>query len=438
MRQSQRAVRMDSVADSESLRRRSDDLWNGVHRTSDPEHHPFVALDRIEEVADGIAFYKGFVNLAVAKTGAGCVLIDTGSFLPAAQARQFQAVRAWTHEPLHTAVYTHGHADHAYGLPPFLAEAEERGWTRPEIVAHEAVPPRMQRYIETAGYNGIINSRQFGAPIQWPTNPIYPTSTYARRFDVTVGERRFCLRHARGETDDHTWVHVPDAGVLYTGDLFIWASPNAGNPQKVQRYARDWAEALREMAALDAEVLLPGHGLPIFGAARVRTALSETAEYLDHIHQTTIDGLNTGATVYDIVASLEVPERLRDRPYLLPVYDEPEFIARNVVRCYGGWYSGIPSELKPAHPTLQAREIARLAGGVTVLSERARALLAQGDLRLASHLADWAVAAAPDDPDVHGVRAEVYEARVQAEPSTMSKGIFGDAARTSRAKARPR
>ena len=32
---------------------------------------------------------------------------------------------------------------------------------------------------------------------------------------------------------------------LYSGDLFIWASPNCGNPQKVQRYPREWAEALR-------------------------------------------------------------------------------------------------------------------------------------------------------------------------------------------------
>ena len=36
--------------------------------------------------------------------------------------------------------------------------------------------------------------------------------------------------------------------VLVTGDLFIWAMPNCGNPQKVQRFPRDWAAALREMA----------------------------------------------------------------------------------------------------------------------------------------------------------------------------------------------
>ena len=96
----------------------------------------------------------------------------------------------------------------------------------------------------------------------WPTEYRYPDETYRDRLDLDVGGERFELHHARGETDDHTWVWVPDRRVLCTGDLFIWASPNCGNPQKVQRYAIEWARALRAMAALGAEVLLPGHGLP--------------------------------------------------------------------------------------------------------------------------------------------------------------------------------
>src|SRR5947208_3667236 len=56
------------------------------------------------------------------------------------------------------------------------------------------------------------------------------------------GGVRFELHHAKGETDDHTWTWIPSEKVLCCGDLFIWASPNAGNPQKVQRYPREWAE----------------------------------------------------------------------------------------------------------------------------------------------------------------------------------------------------
>ena len=61
--------------------------------------------------------------------------------------------------------------------------------------------------------------------------------------------------------------------MLWTGDLFLWVAPNAGNPQKAQRYAAEWAAALRAMAAREAALLIPGHGPPIFGAERVRQAL---------------------------------------------------------------------------------------------------------------------------------------------------------------------
>ena len=51
---------------------------------------------------------------------------------------------------------------------------------------------------------------------------------------------------ARGETDDHTWTWIPDRKAIFSGDLFIWMFPNAGNPQKVQRHAGEWAAALRQ------------------------------------------------------------------------------------------------------------------------------------------------------------------------------------------------
>ena len=53
---------------------------------------------------------------------------------------------------------------------------------------------------------------------------------------------------------------------------------------------------------------------------------------------------------------------------------------------------------------------------------------AEGDLRLAGHLAELAVQAAPDDAGAHRVRAEVFAERAGQELSTMSKGVFSWAA----------
>jgi alkyl sulfatase BDS1-like metallo-beta-lactamase superfamily hydrolase len=292
----------------------------------------------------------------------------------------------------------------------------------------------MQRYVESAGFNEAINERQFGYPIEWPTSPIQPTVVYDDRVELRVGERRFVLVHARGETDDHTWIFLPEERVLYTGDLFIWAVPNAGNPQKVQRYCLEWCHALREMAALRPRLLLPGHGLPMAGEGRIQEALLDTAEYLESLYRQTLELMNAGASLDEILHTVAPPAALAEKPYLQPVYDEPEFVVRNVWRCLGGWYCGTPSELKPAPRPDQGREIAALAGGVERLLARAAALLEEGDLRLACHLVEWAAAADPESADVHRVRAQIYEQRTAAELSTMAKGVFGAAARESKAK----
>ena len=131
---------------------------------------------------------------------------------------------------------------------------------------------------------------------------------------------------------------------------------------------------------------------------------------------------------------MRAPEELLAKPYLRPVYDEPEFVVRNVWRLYGGWYDGNPATLKPAPEAELARELAELAGGAGRLAERAGELAASGDLRTAGHLAELAAQAAPDDAGVHRMRAEVFGRRAEEELSTMAKGVFSWAAAESEAR----
>jgi alkyl sulfatase BDS1-like metallo-beta-lactamase superfamily hydrolase len=333
-------------------------------------------------------------------------------------------------------------------MPVWEAESVERGWPAPQVVAHHGVGERFDRYLLTTGYNAIVNRRQFGIDrLDWPTDYRYPDRTYRDRLDLDTGGLVAELHHARGETDDHTWTWVPERRILCCGDLFIWASPNAGNPQKVQRYPLEWAAALREMLALfDApgggpEVLLPGHGYPIVGGARIRQALDDTARLLESLVEQTLELMNAGARLTDVLHTVVPPEELMARPYLRPVYDEPEFIVRTVWRRYGGWWDGNPASLLPAHDRAVASELSRLAGGSRVLAERALALADDpaagprpdaGDaLRLAAHLVELAWLADPDDAAVAEARGHVYGLRARHATSTMAKGVFSWAARES-------
>ena len=394
----------------------------------------------LSEVADGIAVIEAFSHVVAFDTDEGLVLFDTS--LENFAERIVKSLRAWSRKPVHTIAYTHGHVDHVGGAQALLDEARSERARRPRVVGHENVAHRFERYELTSGYNGVINARQFGGgradagglmgrngfgPESW----VRPDTTFRDRLSLRAGDRTFELRHARGETDDHLWAWIPDARAICAGDFVTWVFPNAGNPQKVQRYPLEWAAALREMESLDADLLLPAHGLPVGGRERVRVVLSDLATALESIVEQCLVGMNEGQTLDDLIHTVRPPAGLTDKPYLRPVYDEPEFVIRNVWRLYGGWYDGNPARLKPPADAALASELVELVGGVERLTARARSCADAGDVRTACQLVEWAVQAAPDDAGAHAARAEIYDARRRSELSLMARGIYGSASRES-------
>jgi alkyl sulfatase BDS1-like metallo-beta-lactamase superfamily hydrolase len=414
-----------------AIKETAERLWRGELSTRD--QHPFTATGEIEEIAAKVAFCRWLGNFAVCKTDEGLVLIDTGSYFN--QEQTLALVRSYSTARIHTVIYTHGHLDHAGGTASLVAEAGKNRVARPRVVGHRAVAERLDRYKRAAGYNRRVDDLIFAGTAAWPTDYVYPDTYFDHQLNVVAGGDRFQCHYARGETDDHCWVYIPGAKVLCTGDFFIWAAPSAGHPLRVQRYERDWAEALRAMAKSGAEVLLPGHGSPIFGAMRVRQALNDTAEYLTQIHDQTLALMNEGATLDEVASSVKPPAALAEKPYLAPIFDEPGFTVRNIWRVNAGWYDGIPSHLKPAPEAEQACEIAELAGGAGHLVQRALAKMQSGELALACHLIDWAASAAKQDTQVHEARARIYAARAAESVSTLSYRIFNAAAQESALKA---
>jgi alkyl sulfatase BDS1-like metallo-beta-lactamase superfamily hydrolase len=402
--------------------------------------------NELSEVADGIAMVESFSHCVALTAGDGLVCFDASGVHTGQAVRD--SIRGWRDERVTHLVYTHGHADHVGGSTFFTAD-------HPIVVGHENVAVRLDRYDYTNNWNLIINARQFGgvageinltvgdtgtgitvepnvkARRFLPSSTLRPDETFRTTRELTIGEERIELHHARGETDDHLWAWLPARRTLMTGDFLIWNFPNAGNPQKVQRYPLEWAAALRAMIATEPELLLPAHGLPIEGRSRIARVLDDVATALEDLVRDVVALMNAGATLDTIIHTVTVPADTLAKPYLRPLYDEPEFVVRGIWRQFGGWWDGAASRLKPSPDAQLADEIASLAGGADVLLRRAEQVAAEGDLRLACHLADLAGWAAPDDTEVHAGRAAIYLARRKAEPSLMSKGIFAAAARES-------
>jgi len=425
------------------------ELSNRIIDTGNPEPPHNRVLDELVEVEDEVAVVESFSHCWAIKTLEGLVCVDasgTGS-----GENVVEALRGWSKDPIHSLVYTHGHLDHVGGSGAFMEDAEARSEKKPVVIAHEAVLDRFDRYRLTSDWNTFINKRQFGGITPkadvgttrigiggfgstfLPDSVADPEITYKEKYLLEVGDKSLELNHGRGETDDHTWVWDSEKKTVYAGDFVIWTFPNAGNPQKVQRYAPEWAQTLREMLERGAERVYPAHGLPIVGRKRVESVLGDMAEALEYLIDSTVELMNSGARLDQIIHEVSVPAHLSNKPWLAPLYDEPEFVVRNIYRLYGGWWDGDPSRLKPAPDSLLAKEMVSLLGSIEVLVDRADELAEKGELRLACHLVEIAVQSEPSHEGAQRARARIYWQRRSTERSLMSKGIFAAAARESEA-----
>jgi alkyl sulfatase BDS1-like metallo-beta-lactamase superfamily hydrolase len=395
--------------------------------------------DTPDRVADGIHLISAFGNSTCIETDDGLVIVD--ACVRPMGPRLLEQIRSLSDKPIRYVIYTHGHFDHAFGVWALLEEAERRGAPQPQIVAHELVPARFDRYLQLAGQHDHINRIQFALPPQAKVvvreQFFYPDILYRDTMVLRLGGITLHLQHAMGETDDATWVWIPERRTICTGDLFLWSCPNIGNPFKVQRYEVEWAQALEAIAAREPAALAPGHGPAIIGAEAVREACLDTAQALRWLHDEVVRRLNAGMWAEQILAEVHaLPPELASKPYLRPIYGCPTFIVHGILRRYAGWFDGNPSHLFPARTAAIAKEVVALVGAPAVL-QRARALQQAGDIQLALHFVDFVI----DGSDVQlraealRLKSDLLSARAAAEPSFIARNIFQNGAAAAAAAA---
>ncbi|RJG09594.1 alkyl sulfatase dimerization domain-containing protein, partial [Massilia cavernae] len=252
---------------------------------------------------------------------------------------------------------------------------------------------------------------------------ILPTLTFNDKVSLPIGGEEFVLTHARGETEDQLWVSVPSRKLVVTADYYQNFLPNAGNGKRRQRYPDQWAKALRDMAALKPERMLPMHGAALADAADIKDRLVAHADILDSITTQVVDGLNAGLRRDQAVERVRLAPALAERDDAREDYVSVKDVARMVAQQYGGWWDDMPSHWNPAPVADEAREVAALAGGARKLVQRARAIV-KANPALAAQLADWAWLAAPDDAVVLKGVLDVYGGRIGPDTTTQEALVY--------------
>lgn len=183
-----------------------------------------------------------------------CLVVDTGTD-ETHGAELAAAVRELTPLPW-TVVITHAHFDHHFGTAAFLpapvwahercvaalragAEADRRTWQRRYV---EQGRPELAERLGTARL-------------------VLPTEPFTDRVVLDLGGRAVALLHpGLGHTDHDVVAHVPDAAVVFAGDLVEQGAPPSIGPDTVLDH---WPSTLDAVLALDPRIVVPGHGEPV-------------------------------------------------------------------------------------------------------------------------------------------------------------------------------
>lgn len=397
-----------------------------------------LAIGPRSPVADGVHLLPGFGNTTLIVGSDGAAVIDPGLFTNGP--RVVRELRELTDQPVRWVVYTHGHYDHAFGTPAILEEAAARGHAAPGVVGHVNVAARFARYRKTAGHLAQTYDMQFaswgpgGGDVVRTAQYVAPTLEYVDRVELSLGTLTLDCRHGLGETDDHTWIWIPERRVIVGGDFIVSSIPNAGTPFRVQRYVLEWAETLETMAALEPAAVISGHGGVFTDDAR--EMLLTTARALRWLEDEVVRRLNAGQWYEQIVNEVDLPADLQGNAYLQPLYGCPTFAVHSILRRYTGWYDGNPSMLFPSPRAEIAAEVVDLAGGPDALLQRARALQGAGTppaLQRALHLTDFVIQDGRGDvAAARALKAALLAARGEAEPSFVARNILLSAAKLER------
>jgi glyoxylase-like metal-dependent hydrolase (beta-lactamase superfamily II) len=220
----------------------------------------------LEDLGNGCFAYLqpdgswGYSNAGLVTDGEASLLVDTLFDLPLTQAMlDAMADASPAAHQIDTLVNTHANGDHCYGNS--LVNDAVIIASKQTADEFEAVPPavmaQMVTHADELGAAGEFFRRIFGAFKFDGITHVPPNRTFEGQLSLQVGDKQVELievgpAHTRGDV----LVHVPDDGIVFTGDiLFI-----DGTPIMWEGPVDNWIRACDRIIEMKPRAIVPGHG----------------------------------------------------------------------------------------------------------------------------------------------------------------------------------
>jgi glyoxylase-like metal-dependent hydrolase (beta-lactamase superfamily II) len=199
----------------------------------------------------------GFCNAGLIAGDQRSVVVDTLFDMPHAE-EMLAAMAAITDEkPIAAAINTHGDGDHWFGNAALPEDARIHAPRRALKTMHELSPQAFGAMLDADVSQDLRDfmGRMF-APYRWDGPTRYPTDVFDDVAQIDVDGRILELVEVEpAHSDGDCFVHVPDASVVFTGDLVYGRQFLTSKISVVNHIA-----ALDRVLEVDATTIVSGHG----------------------------------------------------------------------------------------------------------------------------------------------------------------------------------
>jgi glyoxylase-like metal-dependent hydrolase (beta-lactamase superfamily II) len=214
---------------------------------------------------------QGDPNTGVIVGDDGCIVFDAQA-TPAMANDVISRVRAVTDKPIKYVVLSHYHAVRVLGASAYHAQGIVASLETRRLIAERG---QQEWDSEYGRFPRLFQDAESIPSLTWPN------IAFASEMSLWLGKREVKLMHlGAGHTSGDIVAWVPDAQVMFTGDLIEYHSACYCGDALL----REWPTTLDEIKSFDPKAVAPGRGDALVGTQTVNEAIAMTRDFVTNLY----------------------------------------------------------------------------------------------------------------------------------------------------------